>query len=92
MSQADRKCFVLVNGNNVFQDKTVCTVVTFVYVYFINMKKEKTTYNFFIYKEPLKFSNPRNFIFGKQLNLAIVNNVTRETRYFCTKKKVEKSW
>ena len=40
-SQADRMCFVSVNGNNIFKDNHVkLRVVTFVYVYFINMKKK----------------------------------------------------
>ena len=40
-SQADRMCFVSVNGNDVFHDNRVkLGVVTFVYVYFINMQKK----------------------------------------------------
>ena len=43
-SQADRLCFVSVNGKNVFQDNRVkLRLVTFVYVYFINMTKKTTS-------------------------------------------------
>ena len=41
-SQADRMCFVSVNGNNVFQDNRVkLRVVILLSVYFINMKEKK---------------------------------------------------
>ena len=46
-SQADRTCFVSVNGNNIFQENRVkLRVVTFVYVYFIDICKKNDIKNF----------------------------------------------
>ena len=53
-SQVDGMCFVSENGDNVFQDNHVKLCVdTFVYVYFINMKKKKRHRNF-LFKNPFK--------------------------------------
>ena len=51
-SKADKMCFVSVNGNNVFQDNHVkLCVVTFVYVYFINIQEKQ--HQIFLSKNPL---------------------------------------
>ena len=52
-SQADSTCFVSLIGNNIFQDNRVKRrIVTFVYVYFINMKK-KNNIEIFYLRTPL---------------------------------------
>ena len=54
MSQVDGMCFVSENGDNVFQDNHVKLCVdTFVYVYFINMKKKNDIAIFYL-RTPLK--------------------------------------
>ena len=53
-SQADSTCFVSLIGNNIFQDNRVKRrIVTFVYVYFINMK-EKNNIEIFYLRTPLR--------------------------------------